>query len=381
MTTSKRVFELDALRGLSLFGILLMNILPFSFPYDESFLPDKVDGVDELIIRIVTTLIISSFYPIFTFLFGYGLAIMFDHSVQRDYGYYPVIFRRLTFLLALGLIHGYFIFSGDILVDYAITGMIAVLLIKKRPKALFITAIVLFTVKIVLIAIPKSLFTWLNGRYDTANFTGTSISKFINTKQHGSYMSNIALNTYEKTMHILDLVTFGAFFEFLPYVLLGMVAQKVNLIDYIRNNQRKAMKWGCTFLIIGYLVKLPYAIDYANQALSTLSTMLGGPLVATGYVLLFIILCQKSNFVRFISMFKYPGKLSLTIYLTQSIIFTLIYGGLGFGFGLYDRLALYQSYMIAIVIFILQMILSYYYLKKFKKGPFEWIWRKFTCLK
>ena len=83
MSTQQRIFELDALRGFSLLGIVLMNILTFSMPYEESFLPDLVKGIDQSILRVITLFVISSFYPIFTFLFGYGLAIMYKHSQRR----------------------------------------------------------------------------------------------------------------------------------------------------------------------------------------------------------------------------------------------------------------------------------------------------------
>lgn len=134
MSTQQRIFELDALRGFSLLGIVLMNILTFSMPYEESFLPDLVKGIDESLLRGVTLFVISSFYPIFTFLFGYGLAIMYKHSLKRSMKYYPFIYRRLIFLLILGALHGFLLFSGDILFSYAFTGMIAVLFIKKMQS-------------------------------------------------------------------------------------------------------------------------------------------------------------------------------------------------------------------------------------------------------
>ncbi|MDN5610115.1 MAG: DUF418 domain-containing protein, partial [Staphylococcus equorum] len=140
MSPQRRLFELDALRGFSLFGIILMNILVFSFPYEETYLPGVLNGANEGLFRIVTLFVISSFYPIFTMLFGYGLSIMYENSKRRGMSYYPFIYRRLVVLLIFGVLHGYFLFNGDILFGYGFTGMIAVLFIKLKPKTLIKSA-------------------------------------------------------------------------------------------------------------------------------------------------------------------------------------------------------------------------------------------------
>lgn len=98
MNRPQRLFELDALRGMSLLGIVLMNILIFSFPYDNIDLTKHLSGFDVTIIRSVKLIIISSFYPIFTFLFGYGLAIMYQNTQRKQLRFYPIIYRRLFFI-------------------------------------------------------------------------------------------------------------------------------------------------------------------------------------------------------------------------------------------------------------------------------------------
>ncbi|PTG41131.1 DUF418 domain-containing protein, partial [Staphylococcus cohnii] len=180
MSTQQRIFELDALRGFSLLGIVLMNILTFSMPYEESFLPDLVKGIDQSILRVITLFVISSFYPIFTFLFGYGLAIMYKHSQRRAMKYYPFIYRRLTFLLILGALHGFLLFSGDILFSYAFTGMIAVLCIKKSSKKLFKIGVILYAIKVFILILPTFLVTYLDDPYSTINISGFNVSAFVN---------------------------------------------------------------------------------------------------------------------------------------------------------------------------------------------------------
>lgn len=376
--SQQRLYEIDALRGLSLLGIILMNILVFSFPYEESLLSDVVQGTDAILLHIITLLVIGSFYPIFTFLFGYGLSIMYDNSQMKHINYYPIILRRLIFLMLMGVLHGFFVFSGDILFGYAFTGIIAVLFIKSKAKRLIKSAIILFILKIILLVIPFAVFSFVNDPYARHNFSGVSLTKLIEIKQQGGYIDFLKINAFENLYNILDVVTGSAYLEFLPYIFLGMAAQKLKLVKHIQLQRQSAIKWGILCLIIGYIIKMPFALDFSNSAYQYIN-IVGGPIVAAGYILIFIAMYQRTRARQLLKVFTYPGKLSLTVYLTQSIVMSIIF--LGIGFGLYNQLSLYQSYIIALFVYVLQLIGCYYYLKHFKMGPFEWLWRKITYLK
>ncbi|ARD73993.1 hypothetical protein AWC37_02250 [Staphylococcus xylosus] len=378
MSSQQRLYEIDALRGLSLLGIILMNILVFSFPYEESVLSDVVHGFDATLLHVITLLIIGSFYPIFTFLFGYGLSIMYDNCQMKGINYYPIILRRLIFLMIMGVLHGFFVFSGDILFGYAYTGLIAVLFIKSKAKRLIKAAIILFILKILLLVIPFVVFSLLNDPYTQHNFSGVSLAKLIEIKQQGLYTEFLKINALENLYNVLDVVTGSAYLEFLPYILLGIAAQKLKLVKKIQLRKQSAIKWGIICLITGYIVKIPFALDFSNSAYQNIN-IVGGPIVAAGYILIFIAMYQSAHLAKVLKVFTYPGKLSLSVYLTQSIVLSIVF--LGIGGGLYNQLSLYQSYTIALLVYGLQHAGCYFYLKYFKMGPFEWIWRKVTYLK
>ncbi|MEB6204777.1 DUF418 domain-containing protein [Staphylococcus xylosus] len=378
MSSQQRLYEIDALRGLSLLGIILMNILVFSFPYEESVMSDVVHGFDATLLHGITLLIIGSFYPIFTFLFGYGLSIMYDNCQMKGINYYPIILRRLIFLMIMGVLHGFFVFSGDILFGYAYTGLIAVLFIKSKAKRLIKAAIILFILKILLLVIPFVVFSLLNDPYTQHNFSGVSLAKLIEIKQQGLYTEFLKINALENLYNVLDVVTGSAYLEFLPYILLGIAAQKLKLVKKIQLRKQSAIKWGIICLITGYIVKIPFALDFSNSAYQNIN-IVGGPIVAAGYILIFIAMYQSAHLAKVLKVFTYPGKLSLSVYLTQSIVLSIVF--LGIGGGLYNQLSLYQSYTIALLVYGLQLAGCYFYLKYFKMGPFEWIWRKVTYLK
>src|SRR5699024_12012953 len=87
---------------------------------------------DGALFKVSSLFIIASFYPIFAFLFGYGLSIMYDNSIKRNIDYYPMIIRRLLFLLLLGVIHGIFLFYVDILATYYLLVFIAIIFVRLK---------------------------------------------------------------------------------------------------------------------------------------------------------------------------------------------------------------------------------------------------------
>ena len=117
-------------------------------------------------------------------------------------------------------------------------------------------------------------------------------------------------------------------------------------------------------IVVGYIYKLPSVIYYADETYKLVSSLLAGPIVATCYILVFFYLCQTVKGKNWISVFAFPGKLSMSVYLTQSIIFLYIYTGAGFG--LYNKLTLAQSYTLAILVYMVQLVVSYLYLKRYK---------------
>ena len=113
-----------------------------------------------------------------------------------------------------------------------------------------------------------------------------------------------------------------------------------------------------------------------TQSNQLLQQLIGGPILAIGYGGMIILLCQLTFFRTVFRPVAKAGRMSLTTYLTQSIVATIIF--YGYGFGLYGKVDLETGMMIAIGIFVLQVIFAELWLMKFKMGPFEWIWRKGT---
>ena len=146
-TLNNRIEALDLLRGFALLGILLANMLVFHTPYFyiEPYSYFSASG-DLGAFKWLTIFVQGSFYPIFAFLFGYGLNMQYEKALERNEPFVKMMSKRLSILLVFGLIHALFIWSGDVLFSYATLGFSLLILIRIPAKWLTILAAVLYII-------------------------------------------------------------------------------------------------------------------------------------------------------------------------------------------------------------------------------------------
>lgn len=372
----QRIFSIDALRGFSLLGILLMNILTFAFPYQIINPFEFFQQQDGALFKISSLFIIASFYPIFAFLFGYGLSIMYQNSIEKELNYYPMIIRRLSFLLLIGMIHGIFIFYGDILATYALLGFIAIIFVRLKPQHSLVALTIGFGILILLYILPMVL---LQDATQVENFVGLQeLERVNNILASADYLSIIGVNLKYFGMNVANTILVGPF-SILPIMLFGIYAHQINWLNKIRNHKNLYTVIGLVIFILGLAIKMIQIVLEGSMTSQLISQMLGGPIVALSYIIFFVLLCEDATARKVLNPLQYIGKLSLTTYLTQSIICIFIFYGIGLNY--YGKLPVLTIYTIAIVIYLVQLLLSYLYLKKFKQGPLEKLWRKVTYLK
>ncbi|MDE9829961.1 DUF418 domain-containing protein [Staphylococcus delphini] len=374
--TKQRIIELDALRGISLFGILLMNILVFSFPYNHTRLDLALQGVNGFLFRLVSLFVIDSFYPIFSFLFGFSLMLIYKSTHQRGIAFKPVMLRRLLFLMMIGLLHGYLLNSGDILLTYAVMGFGAMWLTQFSIKKLKKLAIILFGIKVVVWGLPFLIMGWLTkAKLPLSGGDQAELQALVQAKTSPHYMDFFIYNAQDNFAHLITTLT-ADWIDIFPYLLIGMAAMKGNLVEWVKQHPAHATQIGSLFIIIGTGLKFIGAYIITNPGYMMFSFTIGGPLFSVGIVLLFFRVMQYTAAQKLLKPFRYPGKMSLSVYLTQSIVCVLFFAGFGFGF--YNQLPLYQTYLFALALFFIQVVICYVYQRHFTQGPFEWLWRKVT---
>jgi len=169
---------------------------------------------------------------------------------------------------------------------------------------------------------------------------------------------------------------FVALFTILPYMLIGAAASKWRLVE-----RAKELKWlWLTFaiagLVIGIGIKSLSIMFTRTYLLDYLKVYIGGPVLSVGYIGVIVLLCLVPIMPKLLSPFAKIGRMSLTMYILQSIIGTCLF--YQFGFGWYGKVSVETGVLIAVGIIVVQMIIAEIWLSKWKQGPLETIWRKLT---
>ena len=374
---NQRVRVIDGLRGFSLIGILIANMLIFQygmFGKDriENFLLSSGDHVAYVWTKIFVE---NSFIPIFMFLFGYSIIKLKEQLEKNDKKVKRHFVRRFFLLMIIGLLHSFFIWEGDILMFYGLMGFFMLIFLNRKKKTMLVWAILIFA--------ATSLLGFVE--YEETAKEVQSIESYIE-KETTAYSSGSYKEIYEFRNNGEDPFGYPAYYYlFLPLLapivlsplfLLGMYAAKSNWFKNPNKERRKYTFTAVLFCLTGLSLKSsPYLIDQSNWTEGAYG--IGSTFLAIGYIFAFALLYTKAE-MKFLSYFEQVGRLSMTNYLFQSIICTTIF--YGYGIRLFGNLGVFKAILLAIFIFGLQVVLSNYYLKLFKMGPFEKIMRMGTYL-
>ncbi|MDX8367018.1 DUF418 domain-containing protein [Cytobacillus sp. IB215665] len=376
MTINNRVNMIDGIRGFSLFGILMANLLIFQyglFGKDEISLL-SLSATDLFAYKLIKIFIEGSFMPIFTFLFGYGMIKMKESLERKELKVKRHFVRRFIFLGAIGLVHSTLLWEGDILLLYGMMGFFLLLFMNRKSKTVLVWGIILLLL--------TSLFGYGNesGTIEDKAILEQYVKDTFEIYGSGTYneityhRNNVDPLNLPDYMYIVLLLL--APIASAPLFLLGMYAAKKQRFTDPAKEQDLYIKYALFFVPIGLLLKsLVYIIP--NQSWVGIGSLLGANMLSLGYIYL-MALGYKQGTLLFKS-FEAVGKLSMTNYLLQTVICTTIF--YGYGFGLFGKLGIVNAFFLGIIIYSLQVSLSYLYLKRFRSGPFEKmirIWTYFT---
>ena len=395
-----RIEVLDAIRGIALLGILIANMSFFSSPaiYLEVLGINLWTGFwNETTTSFINLFVQGKFYSIFSFLFGLGFAIFFERAIAKTESPNLLFNKRLFILLLIGLFHGFFIWFGDILVNYALLGFLLPLFFYRKPKTILIWAFSLFVSLIIVlvivfgaIAILKStdeaiLAEVLHLQLFSANIQNSIDSSFAAYSQ-GTF-AEIMLQRTADTLFVYSQI-FATVFIIFPLFLFGLYAGKIKIFQNIEAHLNTIKKICIVSFIIGFsfsILKFWSKNMMAGDIFSFYSVyfysagLFGDTGLALFLISLIVLLYHKGKFVFIFKNLANVGRMALTNYLLQSIICTTIF--YSYGFGLYGEVSPALSLTLAILIFTSQIFISKYWMEKFKFGPVEWLWRSATYSK
>jgi len=410
---AERIDSIDVVRGFALLGILAMNISIFALPMTY-FNPTLAGGFTRLnfAVWLIDYLVFAGkMMSIFSMLFGAGLLLLTDRAEARGGKPAKVFYRRAGVLLVFGLLHAYLLWDGDILYSYALGGMIAYLFRKRSAFTLIVVGVLVLLPPIAfargfgsfldraraaaarVAATPAAgngvstgdqrLAEAWNGMRSQFEPDAKGIERTIRIYGRGSYLKiareRAPESFYMQTMLFVTVVGWVT----LGRILIGMGLMKLGVFSGGRSR-----RFYVALMLVGYGLGLPLVaagayglvrnqFDVAYKFGGGMDyNSFGSILVALGHVGALLLLYKAGVLQWLTRRLAAVGRMALSNYLAQTIICTTLFYGYGFGlFGKLDRL---QLAGVVLAIWVLQLWYSPIWLKYFRFGPFEWLWRTLT---
>ena len=369
---TERIDGLDVLRGLALFGVLTINIVfEFRVSIFEQFLPPAhtEPAVDRALKLFLAAAVELKAFAVFSLLFGVGLAIQFDRLANNSRRLI-LLMRRLVVLMAIGAAHIVFVWNGDILVEYAVAGLI-VLPFLFGPRWLIIVAasaamVLYLTMPLLPPSVPFPSDAWILAH----------IAEAGRVYGGGGLFEVFAFRIREipalLPLHLLMLPRTIALFFF------GALAWRSGMLLSEFDNRRLLLGLAMAGLLLGGALTLA-AEGPAIFGWSTLGRLhetverLGAVTLAVGYAATIIGCVRFPPWQRMLGWAAPIGRMAVTNYLAQSVVFGWIF--YGYGLGLFGQLNVTTAFALGIVAYGIQVAFSYWWLSRYRYGPIEWLWR------
>lgn len=431
VTLGARIAALDVIRGIALFGILVVNMSFFAGPLaDAVYDPSLVDApiVDRVAWLVESTFFTGKFISLFSFLFGAGLTLQMARMDaarasarsrgERGRSTPLLVVRRMAILLAFGLCHALLLWYGDILVYYAFVGL--VLLPLRRFSARTVAAMALaFAALSFACAAGLGALQLLStlapaaGQVERANAdtddegageVDDAPTSFVEAFAAGGYvitqpaLREIEIATYRegpladvlamRALQWASLIPVTVLFylaHIITMALAGMCAAKARLFDASADRVQRAVAKSCLPIGVALtatasLLVLTSGFDPAQLRFAVASPLgdVGAIVLALGYAALLARLARHPAFEAAMRPIASTGRMALTVYLSETVLMTgLMYW---WGFARFATFARSELFVIAIVTWLVLVALSNAWLAFFAMGPMEWLWRIGTYL-
>ena len=377
----KRIEILDSLRGFALLLILLYHSL-YNFgavyPGEETFL--AFPGLDALSTSFIFHFVADRAFAVFSVIFGISFFIQLNKRSESEK--FSVFFiRRLIALLIIGYLHS-LLFRGDILMKYAVIGLLLLPLNYLKNKILTIISVIL------LIQIPDIYMLLQSELGQTAQYLNGNDpvwEEIISVSREGAFHELLMLNMWTGIKEVwIAYINTGRLLFITGFFVIGLLIGRRFITGDFKINRF-------------FMVRIFFISSALYVALGVLSNKLSlfSLNSADSYEILYNLLrkymsvCMTFALITFfVIIYQFPlikrkmdylipyGRMGLTTYLTQSLIGVPFF--YGFGLAMYNYSAPFFSILVGMAIFTVQMIFSHLWFRHYAYGPAEWVWRSIT---
>jgi uncharacterized protein len=365
----RRLANLDVLRAIALFGVLIVNLLTeFRVSIFNQFLgPASGSTLDRAIDRTVAIGIEIKAFVIFSLLFGVGLAIQLERA-RRDGRRFGVhVARRLGALLFIGLVHLVFVWNGDILTEYAVAGFLALPLLACPRPLLVAVAAASFLVFVAPLPYPAP--------FASEPAMHEHVAAATSIYAHGTFREVQAFRVRE--LGSILALDFGVLPRTFGLFALGMWAWRAELFDGSRDRTLLLRRIALVGVTVGSA-----ATVVGTGALGELGAWqsavdgLGAIVLGLGYAAAILFAYEQPLLRRPLDSLAPLGRMALTNYLGQSVLFGWLF--YGYGLGLFGAMSVASAAFLGIAVYVAQAAASAWWLRHFRFGPIEWLWRSAT---
>jgi uncharacterized protein len=417
ISSAERIVALDVVRGVAVLGILLMNIVGFGLhaaAYGDPTVAGGATGINFWIYAVNAVLVDGKMRGIFSLMFGAGVMVLTSRLAGRGTGpdAADIHYRRMYWLLLLGVLHAYFLWWGEILYPYALLGLFLYPMRRLSPKGLIITA----TVTAVLLTGMAYGFGFRiigmrdeAAKADAALASGQTLTekqldaqreyrnqlkqlkpdaaelKRVNDAFGGTFGSALTERAKMVAQMHFTPYYFPPMWDMLCMMLFGMAFVTLGILS-----AERSYAFYARMAAIGYAVGLPLHIWMVWRNVQTGFDPHQAGFTFVAYEPARIAVCfahiavammiVKAGALRWITApLAAVGQMALTNYLLQSIICSTIF--YGYGFNLFGKLERYQLYYVVLGCWIVGLVLSPIWLRHYRFGPAEWCWRSLTYWK
>lgn len=396
-TPAERIHSLDIIRGFALLGILLMNIEYFQKPMQAVVFgfDTTQTGIDYAVAWFVYMFVQGKFYTMFSLLFGIGFVIFLDRALAHGAAPRVLFARRLLGLLLIGAAHAFLVWSGDILLMYAVVGFLMLFFARTPAKRLWKwgIAFLLFAPALMWLGAVGIEFAMNtpDGPKMAAEFEANRAAIMADVAHgHVVYGSGTYLDAVAWRIHEWTTLYGGGGWLFFSTSIIGLflIGASFGRAGVFSAPGGSAPLFR-RLALFGFLIGIPAALYVGMNATSVemiYPTIDGAKVFSAAtvanlalclaYVSSIALLLQRAAPARILSRLGPAGRMALTNYLTHSVVFTLLF--YGYGLGLYGEYGRAATTVMALVLFAAQVWFSRWWLERYRSGPMEWVWRTMT---
>lgn len=387
---AQRHVFLDVLRGFALLGVCLANYPEFSlytFQSADVVAAMPSAGADRVVRFLQYLFVDGKFYTLFSLLFGVGFSIIISHAAERGADGFRIFYRRMALLAVFGFLHLMFVWSGDILLLYAVLGMLLPLFRRMSDRRILTVAGALLFLPVAVDAFSEvagislaqpAVDKW----WYYAGLYGITEENFgfwlRDAESYRQVFEFLIQGAWERMSEFID---GNRYFKVMGLFLTGFVIGRHRVYAELAA-YRPLLRKLCVY---GMIAGIPLSVVYAASAVcgyplgravhTLLYTVSVYPLAFAYAALLGLVYLSRSRW----GVWKWlaaPGRMALTNYIGQSVIGMFLFYGIGFGLG--ASLGLGATEAVALAVFAFEVVFCRLWLLLFRFGPLEWVWRMLT---